>query len=61
MYSVSVPSSKEAPGGHRAPLETTGDHRVQLPRTDFDMVRESSPLPISPGPQKLRLFGERKA
>ena len=53
LYILSVPSST---GG---PLETTGEHRGQFPRTDFGPDTESSLLTPPPGPQKLRLFGER--
>ena len=40
-------------GGGVRLLETTGDHRGQLPRTDFGHCQEAGPL-------KLRLFGEFK-
>ena len=46
-------------GGSGRPLEAPGDHRGQLPRTDFGPCRESSPLPTPPGPLKLRLLGEQ--
>ena len=43
-------------GGGERPLETTGDHRGQFPRTDLGPVTEPSPPPTPPGPLKLRLF-----
>ena len=38
-------------GGGGRPLEATGGHRGQFPRTDFGPFRKSTPLTIPPGPQ----------
>ena len=45
-------------GGSGRPLEATGGHRGQFPRTDFGPFLKSSPLTKPPGPLKLRLFME---
>ena len=55
LHLLSVLSST---GGPWRPLETTGDHRSQFPRTDLGWFCKSSPLPTPPGPLKLRSWAK---
>ena len=41
-------------GGGGKPVNATGGHRGQFPRTDFGPFRKSTSLATPPGPLKLR-------